>query len=427
MTLPDRREGAQRRLSPNWRYLSRMQATNNEPLGQPSSGDPASAGLDLMDETLHAIYEASLAPQRWPQALEWVAKVTGSQRALIFTFTRGPATGGFVFAHNFPAEQLAIWGAKSVAEDPFAMEGLARGLVVDGAVIRGDDLVPRDVARRHAAVQEVWQPLGIDQMCCGIVFGSSDAHKMPACVALYRRREDPPFEAETLARLRRLVGHIARSLGVMFHLRDARLQLASTQAALDELTSAVYLLDSQQRVAHLNRTAKASPRGVESVYVADSGALALGPGFRHREGAFRRLLGAAVSPSSAEEPLGFEGLVLDDMQGRPRCVVHAAPLAVPTAHDMLWTMGRGIVFAYFLDQAQTVSPERLTAFFGLTPAEARAALAVLHGGSVAQMAERLRVSENTLKSQLKAVYAKTQTHRQADLLKLLLHLGRPTH
>ena len=62
--------------------------------------------------------------------------------------------------------------------------------------------------------------------------------------------------------------------------------------------------------------------------------------------------------------------------------------------------------------------------FGLTPAEARAAVAVLDGGTVAEMAERLAVSDNTLKTQLKAVYAKTHTQRMADLLKLLLHLGK---
>jgi DNA-binding CsgD family transcriptional regulator len=60
----------------------------------------------------------------------------------------------------------------------------------------------------------------------------------------------------------------------------------------------------------------------------------------------------------------------------------------------------------------------------MTPAEAMAALQVLSGGSVAQMADRLQVSVNTFKSQLAAAYAKTMSHRQTDLLKLLLSLSR---
>ena len=41
----------------------------------------------------------------------------------------------------------------------------------------------------------------------------------------------------------------------------------------------------------------------------------------------------------------------------------------------------------------------------------------------AEIAARLGVSVNTCKTQLQAAYAKTGTHRQADLLKLLLSLA----
>ena len=61
--------------------------------------------------------------------------------------------------------------------------------------------------------------------------------------------------------------------------------------------------------------------------------------------------------------------------------------------------------------------------FGLTMAEARTALQMTQGGSLDEMAARLGVSINTCKTQLQAAYAKTGTHRQADLLKLLLGLA----
>ena len=59
----------------------------------------------------------------------------------------------------------------------------------------------------------------------------------------------------------------------------------------------------------------------------------------------------------------------------------------------------------------------------LTPAEARAALQLTQGGGSEEMATRLGVASNTLKTQLQAAYTKTGTHRQADLLKLLLALA----
>jgi DNA-binding CsgD family transcriptional regulator len=63
--------------------------------------------------------------------------------------------------------------------------------------------------------------------------------------------------------------------------------------------------------------------------------------------------------------------------------------------------------------------EKLMRVFGFTPAEARLAEQLSQGHSLAEAAERLQVSLETARSQLKAVFARTETHRQADLLRLL--------
>ena len=65
----------------------------------------------------------------------------------------------------------------------------------------------------------------------------------------------------------------------------------------------------------------------------------------------------------------------------------------------------------------------LCELFDLTPAEARAALQTLHRGSIPQMAVCLGVSATTFMTQLRLAYDKTRTHRQADLLKLLMALA----
>jgi DNA-binding CsgD family transcriptional regulator len=57
--------------------------------------------------------------------------------------------------------------------------------------------------------------------------------------------------------------------------------------------------------------------------------------------------------------------------------------------------------------------------FGLTAAEAKIASYVGAGESVELTAERLGVSVSTVRTQLKAVFAKTNTHRQAELVALI--------
>ena len=85
--------------------------------------------------------------------------------------------------------------------------------------------------------------------------------------------------------------------------------------------------------------------------------------------------------------------------------------------------GGGIVFLYDMEEATALPAECLTQLFGLTPAEAGLALEVVRGGSSESMACRLGISVNTVNTHLRRIFDKTSTHRQADLLKLLLALS----
>jgi DNA-binding CsgD family transcriptional regulator len=61
----------------------------------------------------------------------------------------------------------------------------------------------------------------------------------------------------------------------------------------------------------------------------------------------------------------------------------------------------------------------VTRLFGLSAAEARVLPLLLRGASPAQMAGALGVKVSTVRSQLSAIFAKTGTVRQQDLIRLL--------
>lgn len=62
----------------------------------------------------------------------------------------------------------------------------------------------------------------------------------------------------------------------------------------------------------------------------------------------------------------------------------------------------------------------LGSLFDLTPAESRIAAALMQGEDVTSIAKSLHVSVQTVRSQVKAILAKTGTHRQGDLIQLLI-------
>ena len=58
--------------------------------------------------------------------------------------------------------------------------------------------------------------------------------------------------------------------------------------------------------------------------------------------------------------------------------------------------------------------------YGLTPREVDVALLVLHGQGVKPIAQQLALSANTVRTHLHNIFTKTRTHRQAELVGLLL-------
>jgi DNA-binding CsgD family transcriptional regulator len=64
----------------------------------------------------------------------------------------------------------------------------------------------------------------------------------------------------------------------------------------------------------------------------------------------------------------------------------------------------------------------LATSFGLTAAEAKIAALIGAGETVASAAQRLGITTHTGRNQLKAVFSKTDTHRQAELQALLARL-----
>ena len=62
----------------------------------------------------------------------------------------------------------------------------------------------------------------------------------------------------------------------------------------------------------------------------------------------------------------------------------------------------------------------LQALYGLTPAEGRLAHQLATGASLEEAAARLGLRLETVRSRLKVIFQKTDTHRQADLVRLIL-------
>jgi DNA-binding CsgD family transcriptional regulator len=103
---------------------------------------------------------------------------------------------------------------------------------------------------------------------------------------------------------------------------------------------------------------------------------------------------------------------------QPAYSVTLVPLNLPMLPDDYRPYAT--MFIVSPERTLQISPNLIANFFGLTPAEAKLAIAVAQGTRLSDYAEEKGVSIHTVNSQVKSVLSKTGVNRQAELVKLLL-------
>lgn len=96
-------------------------------------------------------------------------------------------------------------------------------------------------------------------------------------------------------------------------------------------------------------------------------------------------------------------------------IIHVLPLGCESA-----TQGPALLLVIDPDERSRPATELVRSLFGLTKAEAEVAVRILDGEGLKPICEGMNLSLTTVKTHLQHVFDKTQTHRQAELVRLLL-------
>jgi DNA-binding CsgD family transcriptional regulator len=227
--------------------------------------------------------------------------------------------------------------------------------------------------------------------------------------SIERRSRNEAFSKSEIATLQSVMPHIRRA----GHLA---MVTSSTVASnilwgLSQYGEPAGLLDDSGRVLEMNTHAeKLLGNGVDVV----EGRLAAT--HRGSDIALQRLIGSGldVSKDAVHEPVALI------RQSHTPLVVRVAPI-VRSASDLF---SRARALLVFTDpERKPRSPTGiLAAAFGLTPAETRIALGLAGGKELRRVADVNAISVETARVHLKSIFAKTDTHSQIELVRLLSKL-----
>jgi DNA-binding CsgD family transcriptional regulator len=232
----------------------------------------------------------------------------------------------------------------------------------------------------------------------------------PVCFLVAAPRGDESFaEDGRLEVFRALIPHLQQALRTQDHLY--RLEQAATDVAgaVDGMRHAVMVVGPGARVVHLNAAAEALQARHEGPYV-HYGRLRARTAATNDD--LQKSIAGALGPSS------YGSSITHQRFSSPRpLILHVTPFTSPPRDG---DDPRALVVIVDPDHQPEPTTELLRRAFGLTKAEADVALLVTQGDGLRPIADELSLSMATVKTHLQHVFDKTDTHRQAELVRLLL-------
>lgn len=276
-------------------------------------------------------------------------------------------------------------------------------LLRDG-VLDATRLFRRGELERTSFYRNVLVPMDV-HYSVGVLLGRQGDRFVGLSVS--RHRSAKPFDEADLDLLRALRPHLAT-----VHILQERLLYSPWVGRQDEFESvAIYLLDAKGRMLHANLAARRMLERAGSCFMLREGRLEACDR-RDRDHLAAAVLNGARSGSR---------WLAHDTDGHPCVIVRSHPVQIGEfqRHFLLAPPVVALRVRPLGEVCATDRRELLQTVFGLTRAEVVLACALLDCNSLARCRERLGKSHETLRTQLKGLFAKTGTSLQAELIRRL--------
>ncbi len=360
--------------------------------------------LDLIERACANLGDVVVDPSLWPKFMDQICQAAGASGAmLVQTDVRTP---------DIPRTASIDEGIRYYFENNWHTRDM-RGVRGVPLLLRGDpvivdqDFITPDEIRRDAFYNECLFPLRMPWFA-GVGFSTGEALW---AMALQRSSQLGPFEAPD----KRVLATLSRRLTETATLSTAvgRVALVSATGALAAVRQPAIAIDRLGRVLDCNAAADAIFD--DDIHVKNQRLV-----LRDKD-AKRRFDDFTTQLMTTRETAALDAApITAAREGRRPVIIRALP--VPPAARNPFLGARVLLTLTSLEPEPFGSAVTLMRIFALTPAEAKLAALMVEGISPEQIAERLAISRETVRNQLKAVFAKTQTSRQAELVALLARI-----
>lgn len=370
---------------------------------------------ELDDAVVQGLYEAAAGVAAWKTALAAldgaVGATSGSQLVIV-----DKATQQVVISEQ--PDHTSVDGVLDYLReyhrlDPHVPYIASRPI---GEITNTAEVFPSASYQDHPFYRDFWRPYNVRSFV-GTKVGEDE--QRVAVIALMRSLDHPLYSPGEVLQAGRYLRHLTAAVRIAQYLRKIKTAAVVGYGLMEGSDRPMILLDDKRAILASNSAARA---------ILDDGILLFATGeVLHCRGldSERRLARALSSLKNDDSTTS---------QHRPakRVAFQLTGVHGEKVLGSLWSLRPEATMGAFGAQETTlltlaltspgkgVDPVLLGSMFDLTPAEVRLATSLMSGVSLHQVAASISVSITTVRSQLQSVFAKTGTHRQAELIHLLL-------
>ena len=359
-------------------------------------------GIDDFSRIVAAIYASALTPENWIVAMADVRRTLGAQSAGLLL---ADGAGHSIKSASLPPEAQKAY-VEYYRQIDYVLDAVEKGPV--GLIQSGQPLV---ALKARSEFDADW--MRPHQMDDGLFVRLTDG-SMPTCFLVAAPKRSVPFDtAERVKLTSALVPHLQQALRTQGHLEDFAQGASDIAGAVDSVRHGIAVVGAGSVVIHLNSAAERILKCGDGLCIR-SGSVEATCAPANAE-LHRSIVGALLEQESS--PRGGNSFLCRRPSGKRPYVIHVLPFS-PATENM--SAARALVVLVDPEQQPEPPTQLLRRVYGLTNAEADVALRVLRGDGLKPICENLSLSMATVKTHLQHIFDKTDTHRQADLVRLLL-------
>jgi len=367
-----------------------------------------------LDEVVVQIYLATTEPERWNAVMERIGRRIGAHLAAVHVHAQAGDTE--------PATTVGSWGRKAPPgmrdyESYYATRNVwvqhGAHLLKPGAILTGEQMCPDEILLRSEFYLDFLSPRDVRYSIRAVL--SCDPEPL-SYLSAGRSHASRPFGDAQRRILCAVTPHLMQAIRIQSRLEAIQSGRHAVTGALERLPLAVIFLDRRCRVIEMNQSARRIVEAGDGLKLERGVLVALDT---RAEVQLQQMIFGAAALDSGRLLQHGGALSLPRPEGRRPL----SAMVAPTGVTGIFPASRLARVVVLIEEPSRLATGPLPAFamdHKLSPAEAGLAARLVSGMSLRQAAEALGISEHTVRSHLKRVFAKTGVRRQAELVRRVL-------